>query len=78
MSNVFRTALLSLDYQLLAASEGFQRVHMHQGVDYRYASWQPISTNRTTIGTKPPYHGQVVTAAFLGSEGVKQHDGERG
>lgn len=71
VSNAFGAALWSLDYQLLAASEGIKRVHMHQGVDYRYASWQPIGTNRTTMGTKPPYYGQVATAAFLGSEDVK-------
>lgn len=71
VSNAFGAALWSLDYQLLAASEGIKRVHMHQGVDYRYASWQPIGTNRTTIGTKPPYYGQVATAAFLGSKDVK-------
>lgn len=71
VSNAFGAALWSLDYQLLAASTGFKRVHMHQGVDYRYASWQPIGTNRTTLGTKPPYYGQVATAAFLGSEAVK-------
>lgn len=71
VSNAFGAALWSLDYHLLAASEGIRRVHMHQGVDYRYASWQPIGTNRTTLGTKPPYYGQVATAAFLGEENVK-------
>lgn len=71
VSNAFGAALWSLDYHLLAASEGIQRVHMHQGVDYRYASWQPIGTNRTTLGTKPPYYGQVATAAFLGEKDVK-------
>ena len=40
---------------------------MHQGTNYRYASWQPIETNITTIGTKPPYYGNIVVAAMLGN-----------
>ena len=40
---------------------------MHQGTDYRYASWQPISTSKTVLGTKPPYYGNIATAAALGS-----------
>jgi len=39
---------------------------MHQGTNYRYASWQPIETNITTIGTKPPYYGNIAVAAMLG------------
>jgi hypothetical protein len=39
---------------------------MHMGTDYRYAAWQPISTNETTIGTKPPYYGSIAVAAMLG------------
>ena len=40
---------------------------MHQGTDYRYASWQPIETNKTSIGTKAPYYGNIAVAAFLGN-----------
>jgi hypothetical protein len=39
---------------------------MHQGTDYRYASWQPIQTNKTTVGTKSPYYGNIAVAAMLG------------
>jgi hypothetical protein len=39
---------------------------MHQGTNYRYAAWQPISTLNTTIGTKPPYYGSIAVAAMLG------------
>lgn len=39
---------------------------MHQGVDFRYASWQPVATNKTSIGTKAPYYGNVAVAAMLG------------
>ena len=40
---------------------------MHQGTNYRYASWQPIATNKTSIGTKAPYYGNIATAAMLGN-----------
>lgn len=40
---------------------------MHQGTNFRYASWQPVATNRTSIGTKPPYYGNIAVAAMLGN-----------
>jgi hypothetical protein len=39
---------------------------MHQGTNFRYQFWQPIATNITTKGTKAPYYGHIVVAAFLG------------
>jgi hypothetical protein len=48
------------------ASKNISRFHMHQGTNYRYQAWQPVSTNRTSIGTKAPYYGNVAVAAFLG------------
>ncbi|KAK4672308.1 hypothetical protein QC763_101970 [Podospora pseudopauciseta] len=66
LSNTFGAALWVVDFNLYAASKGFKRVHMHQGTNYRYASWQPIETNVTSIGTKPPYYGNIATAAALG------------
>lgn len=38
---------------------------MHMGTDYRYASWQPITTNKTTKGTKAPYYGNIAVAAAI-------------
>ena len=66
LSNAFGAALWGVDFNLWCASQGIRRVHMHQGTDYRYASWQPIATNKTTIGTKPPYYGNIAVAAMLG------------
>jgi len=66
LSNSFGAALWGLDFNLYSASIGIKRVHMHMGTDYRYAAWQPISTNETTIGTKPPYYGSIAVAAMLG------------
>jgi hypothetical protein len=67
LSNAFGAALWGLDYNLWCASQGIQRVHMHQGTDYRYASWQPNTTNKTTIQTKPPYYGNIAVATMLGN-----------
>lgn len=48
------------------AANNISRFHMHQGTNYRYQAWQPVETNRTSIGTKAPYYGNVAVAAFLG------------
>ena len=66
LSNAFGAALWGVDFNLWCASQCIRRTHMHQGTDYRYASWQPIETNKTTIGTKPPYYGNIAVAAMLG------------
>ncbi|MCJ1471762.1 hypothetical protein MMC13_000402 [Lambiella insularis] len=66
LSNAFGAALWGVDFNLWCASQGIRRVHMHMGTDYRYASWQPITTNKTTIGTKPPYYGNIAVAAMMG------------
>lgn len=67
LSNSFGAALWGIDFNLWCASVGIRRTHMHMGVNYRYASWQPIQTNITTIGTKPPYYGNIVVAAMMGN-----------
>ncbi|KAH8883671.1 hypothetical protein GQ53DRAFT_752896 [Thozetella sp. PMI_491] len=67
LSNAFGAALWGVDFNLYSASVGFKRVHMHMGTNYRYASWQPIETDKGTIGTKAPYYGNIAVAAFLGN-----------
>lgn len=69
LSNSFGAALWGVDFNLYCASQSIRRTHMHQGTDYRYASWQPIDTSNTTIGTKAPYYGNVMVAAMLRGEG---------
>lgn len=66
LSNSFGAALWGVDANLLMASKNISRFHMHQGTNYRYQAWQPVSTNRTSIGTKAPYYGNIAVAAFLG------------
>ncbi|KAJ4147158.1 hypothetical protein LMH87_001703 [Akanthomyces muscarius] len=67
LSNSFGAALWGLDFNLYSASAGYQRVHMHQGTNYRYQSWQPIDTEKTAKGTKAPYYGNIAAASALGN-----------
>ena len=67
LSNSFGAALWGVDFNLYCASVGIGRVHMHMGTNYRYASWQPITTELAAIGTKAPYYGNIAVAAFLGN-----------
>ncbi|KAF2858047.1 glycoside hydrolase family 79 protein [Piedraia hortae CBS 480.64] len=67
LSDTFGSALWGIDFSLLLAANNISRFHMHQGTNYRYQSWQPVETNRTTMGTKPPYYGNIAVAAFLGN-----------
>lgn len=66
LSNSFGAALWGVDFNLYCAATGIARVHMHQGTDYRYTSWQPIDTVNTTKGTKAPYYGNIMVATMLG------------
>ncbi|KAI0456376.1 glycoside hydrolase family 79 protein [Xylaria acuta] len=67
LSNSFGAALWGIDFNLYCASVGIGRVHMHMGTNYRYASWQPVTTDLAVAGTKAPYYGNVAVAAFLGN-----------
>ncbi|KIX02569.1 uncharacterized protein Z518_08510 [Rhinocladiella mackenziei CBS 650.93] len=66
LSNSFGAALWGVDFSLYCAATGIRRVHMHQGTNYRYASWQPVQTVNETLGTKAPYYGNIMAATFLG------------
>ena len=66
LSNSFGAALWGVDFNLYCAATGIQRVHMHQGTNYRYQSWQPVETVNETMGTKAPYYGNIAVASFLG------------
>ncbi|RAK86834.1 beta-glucuronidase [Aspergillus costaricaensis CBS 115574] len=65
LSNSFGAALWGVDFNLYCASQNIRRTHMHQGSNYNYISWQPVGTNRTSIGTKAPYYGNAMVAAML-------------
>lgn len=73
LSNSFGAALWGVDFNLYCASQNIRRTHMHQGTDYRYASWQPVETNKTSMGTKAPYYGNAMVAAMLHG-GKEEHE----
>lgn len=66
LSNSFGATLWGVDFNLYCAANNISRVHMHQGTDYRYAAWQPVTTANTTKGTKAPYYGNIMVATMLG------------
>ncbi|KAK0618177.1 hypothetical protein B0T17DRAFT_618803 [Bombardia bombarda] len=67
LSNTFGAALWGIDFNLYSASVGFKRVYMHMGTNYRYAAWQPLTTDLAPVETKAPYYGSVAVAAALGN-----------
>lgn len=72
LSNTFGAALWGVDFNLWSAANNIRRVHMHQGTNYRYQSWQPVDTNLTSKGVKAPYYGNIAVAAFLGDLGSEE------
>lgn len=80
-SNTFGDALWLVDYSLWSAAhvrltpptstasnttQNIKRLHFHQGLNYRYASWQPIASKGNKPATRPPYYGQIMVASALG------------
>ncbi|KAJ5802526.1 uncharacterized protein N7503_004976 [Penicillium pulvis] len=65
-SNVFGDALWVVDFSLWAAANNIKRLNFHQGLNYRYVSWQPIASEGQPPETRPPYYGHIMVAASLG------------
>jgi Glycosyl hydrolase family 79 C-terminal beta domain len=68
LSDSFGAALWSLDFNLWCAANNVSRVHMHQGTNFRYSSWQPIAA-KVAVGTRPAYYANVAVAAMIGDSG---------
>ncbi|GLI73358.1 hypothetical protein PoHVEF18_001575 [Penicillium ochrochloron] len=66
-SNVFGDALWLVDFSLWSAANNIKRLHFHQGLNYRYASWQPIASMGQPPKTRAPYYGQIMVASVIGS-----------
>jgi hypothetical protein len=49
------------------------RLYFHQGTNYRYSAWQPITTNTSVAEVRPMYYGNLFVAAALAGGG-KQVD----
>ncbi|KAF4770442.1 hypothetical protein HAV15_013029 [Penicillium sp. str.  len=65
-TNVFGDALWLVDFSLWSAVHGIKRLQFHQGLNYRYASWQPIESKGLPPTTRPPYYGQIMVASAIG------------
>lgn len=50
----------------LTDTKNIPRFHFHQGRDYRYSSWQPITTDAMPAATRSPYYGQIMVASAIG------------
>lgn len=51
---------------LTTNNQNIERLHFHQGLDYRYNAWQPIETKVQAPTTRAPYYGHVMVASALG------------
>ncbi|KAI9924234.1 hypothetical protein MW887_007184 [Aspergillus wentii] len=66
-TDVLGDALWLVDYTLWVGAHGVKRIHFHQGMNYRYASWQPMESNGTLPTTRPPYYGHTMASHALGN-----------
>ncbi|KAK4617270.1 Beta-glucuronidase [Fulvia fulva] len=62
-NSLFRQGRPGLSNTFGAALWGVDSI---SGTNYRYQSWQPVDTNRSTKGTKAPYYGNIAVAALMG------------
>lgn len=69
-ANVSTLFLMPLKIVIRANNDrqNIKRLHFHQGLNYRYASWQPILGKGQPPTTCPPYYGQIMVAAALGQQ----------
>ncbi|KXH53373.1 hypothetical protein CSIM01_13804 [Colletotrichum simmondsii] len=74
LSNTVESALWAVDWLLLGASFGIQRLHFHHGVGFRYNLIQPTSDsddglNITRPHILPSYHAFLVVNEAIGKSG---------
>lgn len=66
VSDVFGTAVWSIDYALYAASLNVSEIYWHMGTGYRYSAWQATQNGTTDPGPRPLYYGNWFIASALG------------
>ena len=72
LSDVFGSALWATDFQLTAAASGvINRMHIQQGGQFVYNSWQPVNFPGFPRATRPAYYGDIFTVTALGD--ASQH-----
>lgn len=74
LSNTLESAIWIVDWILLAASRGVERLHFHHGVGFRYNTFQPIAssddgTNITRPHILPSYNGLLAVNEAIGMTG---------
>ncbi|KAF4781110.1 hypothetical protein HER10_EVM0007419 [Colletotrichum scovillei] len=74
LSNTVESALWAVDWLLLGASFGIQRLHFHHGVGFRYNLIQPTSDsddglNITRPHILPSYHAFLIVNEAIGKSG---------
>ncbi|KAF7551869.1 hypothetical protein G7Z17_g4714 [Cylindrodendrum hubeiense] len=74
LSNTVEGAIWTVDWMLLGASLGIERMHFHQGVGYRYNAIQPTDEsddglNITRPHILPSYHAFLVVNEAIGKSG---------
>ncbi|KAM3089162.1 hypothetical protein ACMFMG_000776 [Clarireedia jacksonii] len=69
ISNVFAAALWSIDYVFYVSTLHSSRLYFHQGTNYRYSAWQPITTNASIAEARPLYYGNLFVATALAGGG---------
>ncbi|KAJ5770386.1 uncharacterized protein N7511_002437 [Penicillium nucicola] len=65
-TDTFGDALWLADFSFWAGANNIKRLHFHQGLNYRYTSWQPILGKGQPPTTRAPYYGQIMVASALG------------
>ncbi|EEB91400.1 hypothetical protein MPER_10243 [Moniliophthora perniciosa FA553] len=77
VSNTAGAALWSLTYSLAAACVGIERVHLHQGIGYKYNFIQPVALDRSILDgsslpspilphVQPGYYAGIIAAEVIG------------
>ncbi|EIN04939.1 glycoside hydrolase family 79 protein [Punctularia strigosozonata HHB-11173 SS5] len=80
VSNTAGAALWLLDYSLYASQIGIERLHIHNGIGYKYNLVQPVALNRSILDgspllepllphVQPAYYAQIIAAEALGRSG---------
>ncbi|SPO01599.1 uncharacterized protein DNG_04272 [Cephalotrichum gorgonifer] len=74
LSNTVESALWTVDWMLLAASAGIERLHFHHGVGFRYNAVQPVSQSDDGLDIDrphilPSYHAYLIVNEAIGKSG---------
>lgn len=74
LSNTVESAIWAVDWLLLGASSGVERLHFHHGIGFRYNTIQPVSSsdgglNITHPHILPSYYAFLIVNESIGTSG---------